>query len=125
MRVVDKIDSIRVYREITKDRLEKEAGLSAGRICKWLAGQGSPNTDQLVSIAKVLGISPSDLLFDKSDAYIEGYGMRIEDIQTIVDIAEDLGFEEVMRRLIAPAILMPSCCSVSISIKKDERRRSA
>lgn len=105
--IIAKIDEFRRKRKISKDALEKRAGLSSGRMCKWVAGQGSPNADQILRIADVLGVHPMELM---TNSKVPGVHCRMwrpmsqDERREVMGVCERMGYTEVMHRLLSPVV---------------------
>lgn len=103
MEIVDRIDAARIAKGLSKDALEREAGLSTGRLCKWVKGTGAPTVSQVLAIARALEISPAQLV-GGSTTKDNGGG---EDLEFLLQIVAKLGMEAAMDRLIYPSIVKP------------------
>jgi transcriptional regulator with XRE-family HTH domain len=62
MKIIDRIEAARIEREITSDALEKMAGLSAGRLCRWRKVGCDPRVSELMRIARALEVPVQALL---------------------------------------------------------------
>lgn len=65
--MLEKIETLLAKRAIRQSELEKQVGLAANRISKWKGGKGEPTGRQLVTIARVLGVTAEYLADDAMD----------------------------------------------------------
>jgi transcriptional regulator with XRE-family HTH domain len=109
MTVAERIDKIRKMRDISKDALERAAGLSAGRICKWLSNHGSPSVDQLIRIADVLEVLPTDLLNETPfEEIFQRKRFSLASQRRILEISFRLGEERSINSLMRELYAMKS-----------------
>jgi transcriptional regulator with XRE-family HTH domain len=101
MSAVEKIAWLCDREGTTQARVEEIAHLSAGRISKWLAGQGEPTARQALKIARHFGV-PVEWLAD--DAQDVPPPVQSEDERIVLAIYHDLGLSraEAVRRLSVP-----------------------
>jgi len=62
----DKINALAKEKGFSIYRLEKEAELSKGSICKW--NENIPSVDKIQKVAKLLGVTVDSLLEDTQNA---------------------------------------------------------
>lgn len=61
-----KLTTLRKYYSLSQEALAEKVGVSRQAISKWERGEASPDTDNLVTLSKIYGISLDDLLGDKT-----------------------------------------------------------
>ena len=61
-----KLTQLRKYYSLSQEALAERVGVSRQAISKWERGEASPDTDNLVTLSKIYGISLDDLLGDKT-----------------------------------------------------------
>lgn len=61
-----KLTSLRKYHSLSQETLAEKIGVSRQAISKWERGEASPDTDNVLLISKLYGISVDDILGDKT-----------------------------------------------------------
>lgn len=63
----EKLSKLRVARGITQDQMAQMVGVGIAQIRRYEKGKSSPTLEVIKNIAKTLGISADELLFDKGE----------------------------------------------------------
>ena len=66
-KIADRLQKLRKERGYSQEQLADELGVSRQAVSKWERGEASPDTDNLIALARLYEISVDDLLFEKSD----------------------------------------------------------
>lgn len=61
-----KLTELRKYFSLSQEALAEKVGVSRQAVSKWERGEASPDTDNLLVLSKIYGISLDDLLGDKT-----------------------------------------------------------
>lgn len=56
----DKVKALAAQKEMSYNKLEREAGLPRNSICKWASS--TPSVDKVAAVAKVLDVSIDELM---------------------------------------------------------------
>lgn len=68
IKTADKMQELRKSKGWSQDFLAEKLGLSRQAISKWERGESSPDTDNLIALANLYGVTLDDLLDTKKDA---------------------------------------------------------
>ena len=70
--IADRLQKLRKEKGFSQEQLAEELGISRQAVSKWERAEASPDTDNLVELAKLYGISLDELLdLDKSASYVK------------------------------------------------------
>lgn len=97
--MIEKIRKLLREKKLTQGELERLALLPGGRISKWDGGLGKPSAPAALRIARALGVSVDYLVDDDQDEPIPAASPRSEEERRVLWLADQLGFEEAVRRL--------------------------
>ena len=61
-----KLTALRKYNGLSQEALAEKIGVSRQAISKWERGEASPDTENLIALSKIYGVSLDDLLGDKT-----------------------------------------------------------
>lgn len=100
--MIDKILLTLDARGMNQSELEALAGLPPSRISRWKAGTGEPTASQTGRIARALNVSVEYLVFDDIGTTEEDHS---EEVAKILWLAEKLGYEMAIRRLIDATVI--------------------
>ena len=64
--IAERLQKIRKEHGYSQEQLADELGVSRQAVSKWERGEASPDTDNLIALARLYGISVDNLLFDSS-----------------------------------------------------------
>ncbi len=78
--IANRLQKLRKEKGLSQEELAFELGISRQAISKWECGESSPDTDNLISLSKLYGISIDEILFGESS---------IKDIKKEEDNKED------------------------------------
>lgn len=90
-----KLTSLRRHHSLSQEALAEKIGVSRQAISRWERGEASPDTDNVLSIAKLYGISVDDILGDKTaEAVISEIKNKKEDTVKVSEICEEAKIKE-------------------------------
>lgn len=98
----ERLKALREAKGLSQAQLAKRIGWSsASRIGNYELGERKVSADDAITLASVLGVSPSELLFGESSEQEVSYGVFLNDRQQeLIDIFESLPDEEAERFLV-------------------------
>ena len=70
-KIIERLGKLRKEHGYSQEQLADELGVSRQAVSKWERGEASPDTDNLIALAKLYNISVDDLLFEKPSAKVE------------------------------------------------------
>ena len=65
--IAKKLETLRKQNELTQEALAEKLGVSRQAVSNWELGNASPDTDNLIALAKLYGVKVDDLLIDTGD----------------------------------------------------------
>ncbi len=71
LKTANKLQSLRKANGLSQDALAEKLGISRQSISKWERGESSPDTDNLIALAQVYGISIDDIINSDKDIEIK------------------------------------------------------
>ena len=66
-KITEKLIKLRKEHNLSQEQLADELGVSRQAVSKWERGEASPDTDNLIALARIYDTSLDSLLFDKPD----------------------------------------------------------
>lgn len=66
-KITERLIKLRKEHNLSQEQLADELGVSRQAVSKWERGEASPDTDNLIALARLYGTSLDSLLFDKPD----------------------------------------------------------
>lgn len=67
LEIANKLQKLRKERCLSQEELAEKLGISRQAVSKWERAESSPDTDNLVALAKLYGISLDELLLTDND----------------------------------------------------------
>ena len=82
--IAERLQKIRKEHGYSQEQLADELGVSRQAVSKWERGEASPDTDNLIALARLYSISVDNLLFDSSSepAVIESMPTEEEEVKS-------------------------------------------
>ena len=68
--IIQRLCKLRKEHGYSQEQLADELGVSRQAVSKWERGEASPDTDNLIALARLYNISVDDLLFEKPSAEV-------------------------------------------------------
>lgn len=102
-RMIQKLLGLLKSRGYTQGAFESRMRWPQGRISKWVGGQGEPTATQMWLISKELGVSIQYLYDDTMDEPGEPMPAIAA---TILKVAERIGWDEALDRLLKPTVVV-------------------
>ena len=108
-KIADRIRTIRTLKRLTQENVADELGISHGAYAKIERNETDPNTNRLLEIAKVLGVSVTEFFEDspansKENKINYGYASK-EDVESLSKLVHSLAkeIEKLRQELPKPA----------------------
>lgn len=89
--IIERLCKLRKQHGYSQEQLADELGVSRQAISKWERGEASPDTDNLIALARLYNISVDDLLFEKSAEAIAEPAVKIAESADTVEPVEPVG----------------------------------
>ncbi len=83
-KIVERLQKLRKEHGYSQEQLADELGVTRQAISKWERGEASPDTENLIALARLYNISVDDVLFEKpkaEEAAAENEGIHYSDIK--------------------------------------------
>ena len=84
IQIAQRLQKLRKEHGYSQEQLADELGVSRQAVSKWERGEASPDTDNLIALARLYSISVDNLLFDSSSepAVIESMPTEEEEVKS-------------------------------------------
>lgn len=66
IQIADRLQKLRKEHGYSQEQLADELGVSRQAISKWERGEASPDTENLIALARLYGVTVDDVLFEKA-----------------------------------------------------------
>lgn len=66
IQIAERLQALRKEHGYSQEQLADELGVSRQAVSKWERGEASPDTDNLIALAKLYGVTVDEVLFNKS-----------------------------------------------------------